>query len=340
MAMANVRDLAVLAAVLLASSSGALDPLLDEEWRNWKSMHGKQYPGGIEASRRGIWEKNLQQIERHNLEHRLGKHSYKLRINHFGDLLDEEFQRLMNGAFLEPSQPHMEMPLFQQSGAFEAPMAVNWSAKGFVTPVKNQGHCGSCWAFSATGALEGQIFKKTGLLVSLSEQNLVDCSKPLGNKGCSGGYISRAFEYVRTNGGIDPEVTYPYLARDDQTCQYNPAHKAGNCSSFVGVQRGNESALEAAVATVGPVSVAVYASLFTFRFYRSGVYYDPGCTGIVNHAMLAVGYNTTQVNQKNVDYWFIKNSWTENWGEQGYLRLRKGANNHCGVANQAFYPVL
>ncbi|XP_069505458.1 procathepsin L-like [Ambystoma mexicanum] len=338
--MVKNMDLSLITTVLLAASSCALNPSLDVDWKNWRSHHGKHYPEGAEAYRRKIWENNLEMIARHNEEHALGKHSFSLKINHFGDLLEKEFEQLMNGALTEPSQHYKEVPVFERSGSFEAPKEVNWSAKGFVTPVKNQGHCGSCWAFSATGALEGQIFKKTGQLVSLSEQNLVDCSKSLGNRGCSGGYISRAFEYVRSNGGIDPEAIYPYVERDDGTCHYDPLHKVANCSSYSMVQQGNEEALEEAVASVGPVSVAVYASLLTFRFYHSGVYYDPSCTGDVNHAMLAVGYNTSHVNQTDADYWIVKNSWTEHWGEQGYLRLKKGANNHCGVANQACYPNL
>nr|XP_033809484.1 cathepsin L1-like isoform X3 [Geotrypetes seraphini] len=204
----------------------------------------------------------------------------------------------------------------------------------------DMGHCGSCWAFSATGALEGQVFKKTGQLISLSEQNLVDCSKPQGNHGCSGGYITGAFRYVQSNGGINSETTYPYLGRDDGMCHYNPLNKAANCTSFVRLPQGSEEILEQAVASVGPVSVAVDAKAFTFRFYHSGVYSDSWCSQMVNHAMLTVGYSTSQQNGKSSDYWLIKNSWTENWGEQGYLRLLKGAGNQCGVANQASYPVL
>ncbi|XP_029470426.1 cathepsin L1-like isoform X2 [Rhinatrema bivittatum] len=285
-----------------------------------------------------VWEKNLWKIEQHNLEHSLGEHSYLLEMNHFGDMTDEEFAQLLNG-FLQHWEEE-KVPLFQESGAFEVPKEVDWRTKGYVTPVKNQGHCGSCWAFSATGALEGQVFKKTGQLTSLSEQNLVDCSKPQGNHGCCGGYITKAFMYVQSNGGINSEAAYPYLERDNGMCRYNPLNKAANCTSFVRIPQGSEGALEQAVASVGPVSVAVDAKAFTFRFYRSGIYYDSWCSQMVNHAMLAVGYGTLLEKGKSSDYWLIKNSWTENWGEQGYLRLLKGAGNQCGVASRASYPVL
>lgn len=332
-------DLAFAFVALLMTPSLALDPALERGWRSWKILHGKTYQEATEAFRRTIWEKNLLKIEQHNLEYSLGKHSYLLKMNHFGDMEDEEFYQFMNG-FVQEQEETMEVPVFQGSGTFKVPKEVDWRTKGYVTPVKNQGHCGSCWAFSATGALEAQIFKKTGRLTSLSEQNLVDCSRPQGNHGCSGGYITGAFKYVQSNGGINSEATYPYLERDDGMCHYDPLNKAGNCTSFVRIPQGSEGALEQAVALVGPVSVAVDATVFTFRFYHSGVYYDRWCSQMVNHAMLAVGYGASQENMKSSDYWLIKNSWTENWGEQGYLRLLKGAGNQCGVANQASYPVL
>lgn len=324
--------------VVLLGASGALDPALEEGWRGWKTFHAKEYPEEAEAFRRAVWEKNLRRIAHHNLEESLGKHSYRLEMNHFGDLTDEEFNQLLNGFRAERHSG--KVPLFQESAARETPKEVDWRAKGYVTPVKNQGHCGSCWAFSATGALEGLVFKKTGKLVSLSEQNLMDCSRTLGNNGCHGGFITRAFQYVRDNKGINSELNYPYLERDEFNCHYNPQDNAANCTSLMLIQPGNETALEQAVATVGPVSVAVDARTFQFHFYKSGVFNDSLCSHTVNHAMLAVGYGTSQENGKSAAYWLLKNSWAEQWGEKGYIRLAKGADNHCGVANQASYPVL
>ncbi|XP_075759176.1 procathepsin L-like [Pelodiscus sinensis] len=328
------------ALAVLLGVVGALDPALEEIWRGWKSFHGKQYPDEAEAFRRAVWEKNLRRIEHHNLEEALGKHGYRLEMNHFGDLTDEEFNQQLNGFLADAPERHGgKAALFHESAARETPKEVDWRAKGYVTPVKNQGHCGSCWAFSATGALEGLVFKKMGKLVSLSEQNLMDCSRRLGNSGCHGGYITRAFQYVRDNGGINSELVYPYLEKDVFSCHYNPQDKAANCTSFLLVPQGNETALEQAVGTVGPVSVAVDANNFAFHFYKSGVFASSQCSNIVNHAMLAVGYGTSQENGKSVAYWLLKNSWSEQWGEKGYIRLAKGVDNHCGVANQASYPV-
>ncbi|NXE79709.1 CATL1 protein, partial [Cochlearius cochlearius] len=255
-----------------------------------------------------------------------------------GDLqTDEEFNSLLNG--FTPEWQEEPSPLFQASVALKTPSEVDWRAKGYVTPVKNQGHCGSCWAFSATGALEGLVFNRTGKLVVLSEQNLIDCSRNLGNNGCHGGYMTRAFQYVHNNGGLNSEHVYPYMATDTSSCRYNPQDRAANCSTIWLVAPGSEAALEQAVAAVGPVSVAVDASSFHFHFYKSGIF-STFCSQRVNHGMLAVGYGSSQDRRRNVSYWILKNSWSEVWGEQGYVRLLKGADNPCGVANQASFPAL
>ncbi|XP_025922978.1 cathepsin L1-like isoform X2 [Apteryx rowi] len=318
--------------------AAALDSALEEAWRGWKSLHAKEYPEDVEAARREVWEKNLRRIEEHNREQAQGRHTFRLGMNHYGDLTDEEFNQLLNG--FAPGRQQGPGPLFRASAALRTPAEVDWRAKGYVTPVKNQGHCGSCWAFSATGALEGLVFNRTRKLVVLSEQNLIDCSRKLGNEGCGGGYVTRAFQYVHDNGGLNSEHVYPYLGTDASSCRYDPRDRAANCSAVRLVAPGSEAALEQAVAAVGPVSVAVDASSFHFHFYESGIFSSAFCSQRVNHAMLAVGYGTSQQNGQSVAYWILKNSWSEVWGERGYIRLLKGVDNHCGVANQASFPVL
>ncbi|NWW49275.1 CATL1 protein, partial [Pedionomus torquatus] len=316
----------------------ARDPALEEAWEGWKILHAKEYQGEAEVIRREVWEKNLQRIGQHNLEQSQGQHRFRLAMNHYGDLTDEEFNHLLNG--FTPAGQEEPALLFQASEDLKTPAEVDWRAKGYVTPVKNQGHCGSCWAFSATGALEGLVFNRTGKLAVLSEQNLIDCSRKLGNNGCQGGFMTRAFQYVHDNGGLNSEQVYPYVATDTSSCRYDPRDRAANCSTVRLVAQGSEEALEQAVATVGPVSVAVDASSFFFHFYKSGIFSSMFCSQRVNHGMLAVGYGTSQESGRNVSYWILKNSWSDVWGEQGYIRLLKGANNHCGVANQASFPVL
>ncbi|XP_078235219.1 cathepsin L2-like, partial [Pogona vitticeps] len=172
------------------------------------------YLEGEEFSRRAIWEENLRMIEQHNWEASQGKHTYQLGMNHFGDLTDEEFNQRTSCLLPDEVEPAVgNVSWFHDSATEEVPKSVDWRKEGYVSPVKSQGLCGSCWAFSATGALESFHFKKTGQRVSLSEQNLVDCSQPQGNNGCCGGTAKKAFEYVRQNGGLSSEQDYPYEER-------------------------------------------------------------------------------------------------------------------------------
>ncbi|NXY11642.1 CATL1 protein, partial [Pteruthius melanotis] len=321
----------------LLGCATALDPAPEETWEGWKSLYAKEYPGEAEAIRREIWEQNLRYIQQHNREESWGNHSYRLAMNHFGDLTNQEFNELMNGYV--PGKGEEPAPLSRAPAALKAPAKVDWRAKGYVTPVKFQGDCRSCWAFSATGALEGLTFRQTGRLVVLSEQNLIDCTQRLGNKGCRGGHMERAFQYVRDNGGLSSERAYPYQGTDNSRCRYNPQDKAATCSGYKMVQRGNELALQQAVATQGPVSVAVDAGSHDFQFYHSGIFTCPPGQQKVNHAMLLVGYNTARIGKCKVSYWILKNSWSKSWGEEGYMLLQKDAGNQCGVASQASYPL-
>lgn len=232
---------------------------------------------------------------------------------------------LIHRLFRDNSAPE----IFVKPSNISIPSSIDWRKKGAVTGVKNQKQCGSCWAFAATGALEAQYFRKTGTLVSLSEQNLVDCTSSYGNDGCNGGYPNNAFKYIKDH-GIDSEKSYPYQNRQN-SCKFNPKKSAASSYGYGIIPKGNEQKMIEALATVGPLSIAIDNSHHSFKFYSSGIYNEPHCNpNKLEHAVLAVGYDK--------DYYIIKNSWGTRWGENGYIRIARNRNNLCGVASLASYP--
>ncbi|XP_062367384.1 cathepsin S-like [Cinclus cinclus] len=320
---------------LLVLAVGHPDPALDQHWELWKKTYGKEYQPQEDSLRRLTWEKNLWLVTLHNLEHSLGLRSYTLGMNHLGDMTSEEVAASLTRLQVHP-RPRRNSAFQPRSRPLgEIPEALDWRDKGCVTEVKNQGACGSCWAFSAVGALEAQVKLKTGNLVSLSAQNLVDCSGMYGNKGCAGGFMTEAFQYIIDNGGIESEESYPYTAQNG-TCHYNASARAASCSRFLELPEGDEAALREAVATVGPVAVAIDATRPSFFLYRAGVFDDPQCSQEVNHGVLVVGYGSLE----NKEYWLVKNSWGVRFGDAGYIRMARNASNLCGIASYASYPLI
>lgn len=213
-----------------------------------------------------------------------------------------------------------------------APGSIDWVAKGAVTPVKNQKHCGSCWAFSTTGSVEGAYYVASRKLVSLSEEELVQCDHS-GDKGCKGGSMDNSFEFIKNSGGICSESSYPYTsgAGTRGTCKKG-CSAAVTLAGFTDVPSGDEDELKKAVAQQ-PVSVAIEADQKAFQLYNGGVLDSAECGKKLDHGVLLVGYGT----DGGKDYWKVKNSWGAFWGEQGYVRIARG-KNMCGIANMASYP--
>jgi C1A family cysteine protease len=208
---------------------------------------------------------------------------------------------------------------------------IDWRTKGAVTPIKNQGQCGSCWAFSTIAATEGAWVQAKGKLLSFSEQQLVDCSTSYGNHGCNGGLMDYGFKYIKDH-GIELESQYPYTARDGR-CKASGS-PSGTISGFTDVQRNSESALAAALAQ-RVVSVAVDAN--NWSFYSSGVMKHTKCGTRLDHGVTLVGW----ANDSNGSYWIIKNSWGTRWGNQGYIWLEKGiskSSGTCGICMAASWP--
>ncbi|XP_003795081.1 cathepsin L1 [Otolemur garnettii] len=320
----------------IASAIPKFDKNLDAQWYQWKAKYRRLYGVDEEGWRRAVWEKNMKMIELHNGEYSQGKYGFTMAMNAFGDMTNEEFRQVMNGF---QNRKHKKGKMFREPLFFKPPKSVDWRKKGYVTPVKNQGQCGSCWAFSSTGALEGQMFRKTGKLISLSEQNLVDCSQRQGNHGCSGGLMNFAFNYVKENGGLDSEVSYPYVARDEK-CKYKPEYSVANDTGFVNIPT-QEKALMKAVAIIGPISIAIDASHISIQFYKSGIYYEPNCSSKnLDHGVLLIGYGFEGTDSDDNKFWFIKNSWGIEWGLDGCIKIAKDKNNHCGIASAASYPTV
>lgn len=222
---------------------------------------------------------------------------------------------------------------------------VDWRQNGSVTEVQSQGSsCHSSYAFATTGALEAQYQRQTGELLKFSEQNLLDCSsaaytKRYNNSGCSGGSVSESLKFVLDNNGIDTEQSYPYQGsdRNSTTCQMNAVKTNFTIKSIERTTPGLEWLLQTAIATVGPVTVHFDASLESFQFYSSGIYYDFACNKTNgNHYGLAIGYGT----ENKLGYYIVKNSFGKSWGEQGYVKMARFQSNNCGIATNAIYPLL
>jgi len=320
-------------AIILLAVFGCAVAVSDFQWNHFKSLYGKQYSNvAEEVTRRAIFTKTVMEIQEHNLLNDLGLKSFRRGINSFTDLTSEEF-RQRNGLRM-PAVPKVGGEAFEQVSAESLPKTVDWRKKGYVTPIKNQAQCGSCWAFAAVASLEGQHFKKHNKLVSLSEQNLVDCSGPEGNFGCEGGLPDQGYQYIIDNKGIDTEKSYPYTAQDGN-CAFNKKTIGATISAFTDIATGDEKALQKAVATIGPISVGIDASQDSFQSYTSGIYDEENCsTTQLDHGVTVVGYGT----DNGKDYWLVKNSWGTSWGLKGYIKMSRNANNQCGIATLASYP--
>lgn len=314
----------------------------DEEvsslYEEWLVKHGKNYNGVGEKEKRFlVFKDNLKFIDEHNRLAFENNHTYKVALNRFADLTNQEFRAIYLGA--KPKVDAVKRKItnrYQPRVGEQLPGSVDWREKGAVAPVKDQGSCGSCWAFSTIAAVEGVNQIVTGDLITLSEQELVDCDTSY-NEGCNGGLMDYAFEFIIKNGGIDTDKDYPYKGTDGRCDTYRKNAKVVSIDNYEDVPLNDEKALQKAVANQ-PVSVAIEAGGRDFQFYDSGIF-NGRCGTSLDHGVAAVGYGS----ENGHDHWIVRNSWGASWGEKGYIRMERNlagtSTGKCGIAMEASYPI-
>lgn len=269
---------------------------------------------------------NREFIQKHNSEN----HSYLVEENSFiNTTYIDEFNQIDHNIFVLNDNPIVInfTDLYQGS--------VDWGKKHKVSSVKNQGECGGCWAFSSVGAVESAWAIKHNTLYNLSEQELIDCSSE--NHGCEGGSMDLAFQYIIEN-GLCSNLSYPYIAEDGQ-CEKD-CKSLVKISNYSDIIQNNEKMLMRAVQHQ-PISVAIQANKRSFQMYKSGIYSDPNCGFELDHGVLLIGYGYDKT--YDMEYWIIKNSWSDSWGENGYIRIQRNIDDPrglCGIAMDPSVPIV
>jgi cathepsin L len=297
----------------------------EKAFLSWMRETNNFFVGDEYQSRLGIWLTNKRYVQEFNK-----KGEFRVELNHLSHYTQAEYNALLGFRNIK-----VESIIKEFKPSNDVPDALDWRESGAVNEVKNQGQCGSCWAFSTIQSIEGVYAKNKGELYSLSEQNLVDCDKTC--SGCNGGLMDNAFKYVIANQGgfFNLESDYPYTGKAG-SCAFDASKGYAQIKADYQVAADEES-LKTASATIGPIAIAIDASHISFQLYSKGIYNPLICSSKnLDHAVGLIGYGT----DSGKDYWLVRNSWGASWGEKGYIRMIRNKKNKCGVATMAFYPEL
>ncbi|KAH8336350.1 hypothetical protein KR059_003794 [Drosophila kikkawai] len=313
-----------------------LDAVLvsNAEWAAYKRLYNKAYAPEHDYHHRWIYSPIVAGVRKNNLEYAQGKVAYLLKVNEFSDT-----ERSALFANSPPVPAESILPGSKPANYkyyHEIQDGIDWRQSGYVSSVKHQGNCNSCWAFSTSGLLEAHLAKKTGKQVSMSPKHLLDCVNT--NSGCYGGWVSYALNYTRDNGISAWESYSPYKPQNEP-CDYKPKSNQISPRGYV-ILKPDEKEMAEVVYNIGPVTISLDHLYSEFYEYSRGVLSIPKCRNkriFLKHSMLVVGFGT---DPEGGDYWLIKNSFGKNWGEDGYVRLARNADNMCGVASLAQYPVF
>jgi cathepsin L len=291
----------------------------------WMRETNNMFTGEEYKTRLGIWLSNKRLVQEHNKAK-----NFLLSMNHLAHYTPAEYKAILgfkqNAQNSEASAP----------SNYKAPESLDWREKNVVNAIKDQGQCGSCWAFSIVQSVEGCYAAQKGTLYSLSEQQIVDCVTAC--EGCDGGLMTAAFDWVikHQDGGFMGEDDYPYHPYET-TCAFDKSKVKVTIIGYKEIEEGSEKDLAAKCASQGPISIGIDASNWSFQMYSGGIYDEPSCSSYnLDHGVGCVGYGS----ESGTKYWIVRNSWGEDWGEKGYIRMVKDKNNQCGEASLASYPTF
>ncbi|XP_041675680.1 procathepsin L-like [Drosophila eugracilis] len=338
--MKTLQELVLPVLVLLLFAELAMSLVSDAQWTQYKAQYMKRYRREIDDKyHRALFSNSVQAVAHNNRLYSQGRVGFRMRLNQFSDVDPSQLSKFRTSV---PPPPESGTRIVTKPPGYKSynqiTGGIDWRKFGLVSEVGDQGtQCFSCWAFSTTGVLEAHLAKKNKRMVPLSPKHLVDCV-PLPSLGCLGGWVGLAFNYTRDN-GIATKASYPYKPEKDD-CNWNSKNSAGTLRGYVTLDKDDEKELAEVVYNIGPVTASIDHLHDEFNQYSGGVLRIPACRsdkGNLYHSVLIVGFGT---DPKWGEYWLIKNSYGTTWGENGFFRLARNANNMCGVATYVQYPLL